>query len=182
MPSFSKLLISGSKRRCSLTIEKGRTTNCRCLSSHLSDDTTILKYKSSLSLSRKTNQNQATNSSIATSSPSAFKGLENILDHHYSKDTYSNPELFFRDPAYEEWIMKESLRCFDILTAAGTASASPSQHAVAPSTTTNTFPPLQPQQQAEQKTLIDLGCGNGRFTSRMIDMMTQQGMCFSPCH
>ena len=76
---------------------------------------------------------------LQMSKPAALE----VLSEHYAEAVvaYSNPELFFQQPSYETWMMDVTLRHFDLADTNGRSSGS------------------------DPVVLVDIGCGNGRFSS-----------------
>ena len=87
-------------------------------------------------------------SSVSSNFPVAKKST--ALDKHYEKavKAYDSPDLFFRDPSYESWIMGKLQNHFNFSSKKryGTPNI-------------NLF--------------VDLGCGNGRFTNSFVDLLAR---------
>lgn len=95
-------------------------------------------------------------------------GVLDVLDQHYEKvvKAYDNPDLFFRNPVYEKWMMEESIRQLGLH-----LSRSCDEDPLLPT----------PQQTREMMTLVDCGCGNGRFTNSLVDLIESETLMSVCC-
>lgn len=92
-----------------------------------------------------------------SSPPGCSAGVSDVLDQHYEKvvKAYDNPDLFFRNPEYDRWMMQETMRQLGLL-----------DHHLRPTPA--------PLLQRKEMTLVDMGIGNGRFTNSLVDMIQSE--------